>query len=164
MRQLFLSMEARLTGVAMVGSAVMLMAAATLGMLQVLTRFVFSEPLVWCEALTRFSLIWMVFLAIPTAFRIGAMISVDLMSRLAGVRFRKALSILVAALSIILMVVLLLVGWRYTQSGQYQTIAGLEQFTMFGAYLAVPVGSVFSIIAIIGHALNPRSSELETAQ
>jgi TRAP-type C4-dicarboxylate transport system permease small subunit len=35
---------------------------------------------------------------------------------------------------------------------------------MFWAYLAMPVGGVFSVISIIGNLLDPQRLELETAQ
>ena len=39
---------------------------------------------------------------------------------------------------------------------------GLENVSMFWAYLALPVGAVFSIIGIIGFWLDPQRMELET--
>jgi hypothetical protein len=35
---------------------------------------------------------------------------------------------------------------------------------MFWAYLALPVGAVFSMIGIVGNWLDPQRLELETAQ
>jgi TRAP-type C4-dicarboxylate transport system permease small subunit len=36
--------------------------------------------------------------------------------------------------------------------------------SMFWAYLALPVGGVFSIFGIIGNLIDPQRQELETAQ
>ena len=41
---------------------------------------------------------------------------------------------------------------------------GLENVSMFWAYLALPVGAVFSMIGIVGNLLDPQRLELETAQ
>ncbi len=35
---------------------------------------------------------------------------------------------------------------------------------MFWAYIAMPVGGVFCVIALIGNLIDPRRHELETAQ
>jgi TRAP-type C4-dicarboxylate transport system permease small subunit len=43
-------------------------------------------------------------------------------------------------------------------------MAGLESISMFWAYLAMPVGGVFSVIGIFGNLLDPQRLELETAQ
>jgi TRAP-type C4-dicarboxylate transport system permease small subunit len=44
-----------------------------------------------------------------------------------------------------------------------QSMIGLDGVSMFWAYLALPVGAAFSIVAIIGFWLDPQRMELETA-
>jgi TRAP-type C4-dicarboxylate transport system permease small subunit len=48
--------------------------------------------------------------------------------------------------------------------GGVQSMAGLESVSMFWAYLAMPVGGLFSVIGIIGNLIDPQRMELETAQ
>jgi len=60
--------------------------------------------------------------------------------------------------------VTIIVGWDYAQRGRVQSVIGLEDVSMFWAYLALPVGGVFSVIAVIGNFLDPQRMELETAQ
>ena len=55
-------------------------------------------------------------------------------------------------------------GSDYAWRGRFQTISGLESFSMTWAYLAVPVGAVFSGIAVIACLLDPRRQELATQQ
>ena len=43
-------------------------------------------------------------------------------------------------------------------------MAGLESLSMFWAYIAMPAGAVFAIIAIVANYIDPRRMELETAQ
>lgn len=114
--------------------------------------------------LIRFSLIWMVFLGIPVAFRIGAMVSVDVLYRWSGRRLRRALDVTVAAASLALIAVIVVVGWDYAKRGSVQTVIGLEDVSMFWAYLAMPVGGLFSAVAILGNLVDPKRLELETAQ
>lgn len=142
----------------------MLAIAACLGMTQVLMRFVFEQPSEWSEVLVRFSLIWMVFLGIPAAFRIGAMVSVDLMHRTAGPRFKRVLDGIIALASLALLSVIVWVGWDYAQRGKVQTMMGLEQISMFWAYIALPIGAAAGMISVIGNFLDPINRELETAQ
>jgi TRAP-type C4-dicarboxylate transport system permease small subunit len=142
----------------------MLAIAASLGLWQIITRFVIERPAEWTEVLIRFSLIWMVFLGIPQAFRLGAMVSVDVLYRWSGVKLKRVLDAMVAAAALTLMLVIIWVGWQYAQRGRVQTVIGLEDVSMFWAYLALPVGGVFSVIAIVGNFLDPMRLELETAQ
>ena len=59
-------------------------------------RFVFQQPAEWSEVLIRFTLIWMVFMGAPAAFRQGAMVCVDLAHRLAGPTGKRVLDWIVA--------------------------------------------------------------------
>jgi TRAP-type C4-dicarboxylate transport system permease small subunit len=164
MKNTFLTLERWCTAAAMAGACAMLALSASLGMFQILMRFVFEEPAEWTEVLIRFSLIWMVFLAIPMAFRQGAMVSVDVLRRYSPPVLRRLLDWLVALAALALMAVLIWWGWDYARRGGVQTMAGLESLTMFWAYLAMPVGGLFAVPGIVGNLLDPRHEELETAQ
>lgn len=148
----------------MAGACLMLAIASTLGMFQIITRFVLEEPAEWTEVLIRFSLIWMVFLAIPMAFRQGAMVSVDVLKRWAPPAMRRLLSGFVCIATLALLAVLIWWGWDYARRGGVQTMAGLESLSMFWAYLAVPVGALFAVFGVIGNLLEPQNTELENAQ
>lgn len=163
MRRLFLKFEQISTLISVVGACLMLAVAASFGVYQIYTRFVIESPAEWTEVLIRFSLIWMVFLGIPAAFRQGAMISVDVLSRWSSPRLRSALNGVVCSASLLLMAVIIYWGWDYAKRGGVQSMIGLENVSMFWAYLALPVGAVFSAIGIIGNWLDPRRDELESA-
>ena len=164
MKAWFLRLERLSTGASMALACVMLAIASSLGLFQIVTRFVLERPAEWTEVLIRFSLIWMVFLGIPTAFRIGAMVSVDALYRVSGPVVRRLLDAVVFLAAVLLVGVILWWGWDYSVRGRVQTVIGLESFSMFWAYLAMPVGAVFSLIALVGHLLDPQRNELESAQ
>ena len=164
MKKAFLMFERGATFAALLGACAMLVIAASLGMFQIVTRFVLEQPAEWTEVLIRFSLIWMVFLAIPSAFRQGAMVSVDVLYRWSPPRVRRVLDYVVALAALALIGVIVWWGWDYAQRGGVQSMAGLESVSMFWAYVAMPVGGVFSAIGIIGNLIDPQRLELETAQ
>ncbi len=164
MKKAFLMFERGATFAALLGACAMLVIAASLGMFQIVTRFVLEQPAEWTEVLVRFSLIWMVFLAIPSAFRQGAMVSVDVLYRWSPPRVRRVLDYVVAVAALALIGVIVWWGWDYAQRGGVQSMAGLESVSMFWAYVAMPVGGVFSAIGIVGNLLDPQRLELETAQ
>jgi TRAP-type C4-dicarboxylate transport system permease small subunit len=163
-RDLILRTERGTTALATALACAMLVIAAGLGMWQIITRFIIERPAEWTEVLIRFSLIWMVFLGIPMAFRLGAMVSVDVLYRWSGARLRRFLDTMVAVAALLLIGVIVVVGWQYAQRGSVQSVIGLENVSMFWAYLALPVGGVFSAIAIVGNWLDPTRLELENAQ
>jgi len=164
MKSLFLSVERFTTTLSMLIACLMLAVAASLGMFQIITRFVLETPAEWTEVLIRFSLIWMVFMGIPMAFRQGAMVSVDVLYRWSGPSMKRVLDSVVAAAALVLVAVIIWWGWDYANRGKVQSMIGLEDVSMFWAYLAMPVGALFSIFGILGNWLDPQRLELETAQ
>jgi TRAP-type C4-dicarboxylate transport system permease small subunit len=164
MKDLFLKLDRYTTSFSMAVACAMLALAACLGLFQIITRFVLEQPAEWTEVLIRFSLIWMVFMGIPMAFRQGAMVSVDVLHRMVKPGMRRALEWLVCTASLLLVGIMVWKGVDYAWRGRVQSISGLEDYSMFWAYLAMPVGGMFAAIGIIGNALDPKRQELETAQ
>lgn len=164
MKQQFLRFEHWTTWIAMVFACLMMALASVLAIHQIVTRFVLESPAEWTEVLIRFSLIWMVFLGIPTAFRQGAMVSVDMLYKLSGQRGRRVLDTVVSLAALLLCAIIFWWGLDYTLRGRVQSMIGLEGVSMFWAYLALPVGAVFSMISIFGNWLDPKRLELENAQ
>ncbi|MHB1124614.1 MAG: TRAP transporter small permease [Ramlibacter sp.] len=164
MKEAFLKFERWTTGAAMIGACLMMVAAVGLGVFQIVTRFVLEQPAEWSEILIRVSLIWMVFLGIPAAFRYGAMVSVDVLYRWSPPKVRRLLDWVVCLAALSLIGIIIWWGWDYAQRGSVQSMAGLESISMFWAYLALPVGGVFCVFGILGNLLDPIRMELETAQ
>ncbi len=164
MKNAFLTFERWTTFIAMLGACAMLALSASLGMFQIVTRFILEQPAEWTEVMIRFSLIWMVFLAIPAAFRQGAMVSVDVLYRWSPPKMRRLLDWVVSVAAMALIGIIIWWGWDYAKRGGVQSMAGLESVSMFWAYLAMPVGGIFCIVGIIGNLIDPLRMELETAQ
>jgi TRAP-type C4-dicarboxylate transport system permease small subunit len=164
MKNTFLKFERVTTGFSLVVACIMISIASSLGIFQVFTRYVLEQPAEWSEVLIRFSLIWMVFMGIPTAFRQGAMVSVDVLYRWSPPKVKRVLDFVVCAAALLLIGVIIWWGWDYSLRGKVQSVIGLEGVSMFWAYLAMPVGGVFSAIGIIGNFFDPQRQELETAQ
>ena len=158
MKQLFLRFEHWTTSIAMMLACIMMALSAIFAIHQIFTRFVIESPAEWTEVLIRFSLIWMVFLGIPTAFRQGAMVSVDLLYRMSGQRGRRVLDTVVAAAAMLLCGVIFWWGLDYTNRGSVQSMIGLEGVSMFWAYLALPVGGGFQHDQHCGQLVRPAAS------
>ena len=164
MKDTFLKIERFTTGLSMIIACGMLIIASSLGMFQIITRFILERPAEWTEVLIRFSLIWMVFMGIPMAFRQGAMVSVDVLYRWSSAPIKRVLDYVVCIAALVLISIVVYWGWNYANRGSVQSIIGLEGVSMFWAYLAMPVGGLFSILGIFGNLLDPQRLELETAQ
>ena len=163
MKTCFLAIERRLTALIIVIACVLLGIASTLGMYQVLTRFIFGQPSTWSEIAIRLILIWMVMFGVVVAFREGAQISVDLMYRLSG-RYQRLLHLLITTVILLFLGVIIWYGIDITWRTRFQEIGGMEFLPMSVGYAALPVGAAFAILAAIANFLDPRHAELETQQ
>ena len=164
MKHAFLKLERWTTGFATLVACLMLAIASALGMFQIVTRFVLEQPAEWTEILIRLSLIWMVFMGIPAAFRQGAMVSVDVLYRWSPVKVKRVLDWVVCLAALLLIGIIIWWGWDYALRGRVQSMAGLESISMFWGYVAMPIGAMFCVIGIIGNLIDPQRQELETAQ
>ena len=163
MKTYFLAIERRLTALIIVIACLLLGIASTLGLYQVLTRFIFGQPSTWSEIAIRLVIIWMVMFGVVVAFREGAQVSVDLMYRLSG-RYQRPLHCLITLISVLFLGVIIWYGIDIAWRVRFQEIAGLEFLPMSIGYAALPVGATFAIIAVIANYLDPRHSELDTQQ
>lgn len=164
MKNILLAVESVTTRFSLFIACLMMALAATLGMFQVVMRFILEIPAEWTEVLIRFSLVWMVFMGIPYAFRVGAMVSVDVMYRVVGARGKRVFDFVTSVAALTLVAVIIWWGWDYSYRGRVQTVSGLESISMFWAYLALPVGGLFCVPAILANFFDPQRNELENAQ
>jgi TRAP-type C4-dicarboxylate transport system permease small subunit len=164
MKSAFLTFSRGLSTFSLGVACLMLLLSACLGMFQIVTRFVFEQPAEWTEVLIRFFLIWMVFMGLPEAFRVGSMVSIDLMHRIAPPALKRVLDVIIMGATLALLAAIIWYGWDYAQRGKVQTMAGLEEISMLWAYLALPVGAAFAVFGVIANFLEPQNRELDTAQ
>lgn len=144
----FLRFEDFTTGLALRLSITFLVIATALALFQVTTRFVFGSPSTWSEVITRSAMIWSVFLGVAVAFRHGAMISVEIIQQVLPPRLGFALFMLANTLSVIFFAILFWQGWAMAERVASQKLAALD-ISIAWAYAALPVGSVFIIIAVL---------------
>ncbi len=159
----FLRFEQRLSSFIVAAACILLAIASLLGFMQVLSRFIFNQPLSWSEVLIRMVIIWMVMFGVVIAFREGAQVSVDLMFRLSG-RFQRALHFMITLVAVLFLAVIVWYGIDIAWRTRFQEIGGMEFLPMSVGYAALPVGAFFAIIAAIANFLDPKHRELETQQ
>ena len=163
MKNQFLLLERTLSAIIIRVGCVLLGVASTLGIMQVLSRFIFNQPLAWSEVLIRIVIIWMVMFGVVIAFREGAQVSVDLMFRLSG-RFQRPLHFMITLVAVLFLAVIVWYGIDIAWRTRFQEIGGMEFLPVSVGYAALPTGAFFAIIAAIANYLDPKHNELETQQ
>ena len=135
--------------------------AATVGFWQVMSRFVFGDPLDWSEVLTRVSVIWTVFLGLPAALRAGALLAVDFSRRqLAGTAAGRWLELAVGLLTFAVLALLIHFGIQMTWRTRFQVLAGLE-VPISVVYAAIPFGAAFGALALLARLADGQREDRE---
>lgn len=162
MRAALMALDRFTTAIASGMAQLLLALCVACGFYQVLSRFVLNQPSDWTEVLTRFMLIWMVYLGTAVAIRTGALVSVEVLYNMSKGRWRVLLEAVITMFSLGFLGILAWFGFVVAWRVRFQNVAGLE-VSMQWAYLAIPVGAIFSMIAVIAHFYDPQRRELENA-
>jgi TRAP-type C4-dicarboxylate transport system permease small subunit len=144
-------------------AAALLATISILGLYQVLIRFVFNQPSSWTEEIIGRLLIWTVALGVAAAFRQGALVSVDVMLRWSRGRWRQAVRLIILVVTATFLGLLAWVGYDLAWRIRFQTFASVP-ISISWAYLALPVGATFSLLAVLAHYFDPINRELEAQQ
>jgi TRAP-type C4-dicarboxylate transport system permease small subunit len=160
--QALLALERLVTRGSVFVACCLLAAAASIGLLQVIARFVLSRPTTWSEPLVRTLLIWMAYLGLCGVIRMGAMVSVDALYRASRGRGRALLDALITGSTLALLLILAWYGAQLAYRARFQNLAGLE-IPVFWAYAAIPSGAAVAVLAVLAHYFDPLHDELEAA-
>src|SRR5256885_9716606 len=106
------------------GVAAIFAAMCVVGLLQVFNRFVLNRSLSWSEEFQIFAHIWIVFLAIPIAYRRGAHLSMDSLRAKLPRRAGLVFDYLIEVLSIWFAASLLWFGYRVALGAKPQESPG----------------------------------------
>lgn len=90
---------------------------------QVFFRYVLNSALPWPEEASRFLMMWSTALMAPTAFRRGGFVAIDMVIRLLPRMVATALSVLLMAVTILVLWIALGIGWSEVTGlgGRFET-------------------------------------------
>jgi TRAP-type transport system small permease protein len=128
--------------------AVIFAAMCAVGLLQVFNRFVLNRSLSWSEEFQIFSHVWIVFLAIPIAYRRGAHLAVESFSGMLPPRLRRVFDFFVEILWIWFGVALAWLAWRVSEVAKLQSSPGLD-LPMNYVYYSMVVGGLYLAFVVI---------------
>lgn len=124
------------------------LAFSLVGGLQIFNRFALGLPLSWSEEFQKFGHVWMVFIAIPVAYRKGAHIGMDAIL----IRMPQAIQRAIALISEIMWLILALAIGVYTERlmevAKFQDSPGLG-LRMDWVYAGMMLGAAYlALIAV----------------
>ncbi len=159
LRNMLLVIERFTTRTALILSVTMLGLAATFAFYQVITRFVLNDPSHFSEVASRSLIIWSVFLGAANVFRRNEMMRVEVIFTLLPQRVHIALEYGIALLCLLFFVLLAYFSFQMGLRVKPQRMAGMD-VSIAWAYAALPVGSAFAVIALLGRLFDPAMREV----
>ena len=122
---------------------------------QVFSRYVLNHPLRWSEELSRYLLVWIVFLGAWAALKEGRHLGMDILSRHIPPRWRTRLGVVVDAVVLAFLIAVLAIAPEILEITSRQRSAVLR-VPMSLIYLAFPVGAALMSVEIVLGWLDPR--------
>lgn len=123
--------------------------------LQVITRFVVDYPLSWTEEISKYLMVYIVFLGSALAMRDHQHIAIDFLPEVLGGKSKHRLTIIVLWISILFFAVLTYYGSILTVIVAGQASPTL-QFSMSLAYAAIPLGSILMLLNAVAVLIEMR--------
>jgi len=123
-------------------------AMCAVGLLQVFNRFVLNRSLSWSEEFQIYCHVWIVFLAIPIAYRHGAHLSVDSLRKLFPRRLGVVFDLFIELLWIWFAVALTWLSWKVSEVAKLQSSPGLEM-PMSYVYYGMVVGGGYLLLVVL---------------
>lgn len=131
--------------------------------MQVATRFVINYPLSWSEEISRYLMIYIVFLGSALAVRTNDHIAIDFLLEIVSPKNKKRLNVITLLISALFFAMLTYFGFQLTLVVIGQATPTL-QFSMAWAYAAIPVGALLmllNVFAVLIQMRKKRTSETE---
>jgi TRAP-type C4-dicarboxylate transport system permease small subunit len=113
--------------------------------IEVILRYVFSSSLIFTEELSRYLMVWVVFLGSSIAVRDGAHIRISMALNFLPLQWQRAAAVTADLLILVFLGVTAVEGIRILPKQLSQMPTTLD-VPMFWFYLAIPVGSLLMII------------------
>jgi TRAP-type C4-dicarboxylate transport system permease small subunit len=148
-RRLILGFDRLLGRIEAVALAAMVAAITAVTFLQVFTRYVTGNPLIWTEELARYLFVWITLVGGAAAVRTRGHFGLDILRR-----FAPPLRVPLGAMS--MLIVFAFLGMLF-YTGILETVQASTQIShaigvnMHWAYLSIPIGAGLALWHVIAH-------------
>jgi TRAP-type C4-dicarboxylate transport system permease small subunit len=117
---------------------------------QVVSRYVFDDPLIWSEEAARYLFVWVTMIGAALGMREGGHYGLDIVLKRLPAPVRSVVGTIAALVVLAFLAVLFVTGAQETELAAMQYSATLPM-RMHWAYLALPVGAGLTILHLTAH-------------
>lgn len=115
---------------------------------EVILRYIFSHSLIFTEELSRYLMVWIVFLGSALAIRDGSHIRISILVSRLSPRLQHLTQLTAYGLTLIFLTVITIEGLKILPRQLYQMCITIN-ISLFYFYLAIPVGSILMVIFLL---------------
>ena len=116
---------------------------------QIIFRYFFSIGLSWADELSRYTLVWVVFLGGSVAVDSFENTAVTFVKQKLSEKVAKMVRIVFEILIVIFMCFLFITGLRFAELGETTQTLSLGGITLYWPFMAIPVGSILMAFSYI---------------
>jgi C4-dicarboxylate transporter DctQ subunit len=142
---MFFRILSRLIEIAIIIGAAFIVTIVTT---EVVLRYVFKHSLIFTEELSRYLMVWIVFLGGALAVRDEAHIRINILVKRLNPTLGKAAHLLAHGLVLLFLVIVAVEGFRILPDQLRQMCTTID-VSLFYFYLAIPVGAVLMIVYLL---------------
>lgn len=127
----------------------LLCAEVVIVVMQIVSRYVFSDPLSWTDQMCRFGLVWIVMLGFPVIFYKKQTVAFDLLFERVHGTTRHVLELFICICGIFFAIVFFICSVQYVQKSGYLPVSGFPWMKFWMLYISMVVSSVLLFIEMV---------------
>lgn len=117
---------------------------------QVVSRYGFNHTPIWSEELSRFLVVWSIFIGVAIGVRNNQHIGVDAVIRFLPSKLKLASEVLLNLIGVVVLGILIFNSIEFIQhTMEYEQLSPAMRIPMYIPYIAMPVGLSLSILHFI---------------
>lgn len=118
--------------------------------IQIVSRYIMNDPLGFSDEIARYAYVWMTFIGLSLAAKHELHVKVELIDLIIHGRFRHWMKLVIDFGVMILLVIMLCLGFRYTAFSSVNRWASLPMFSMSLVNISFPIGCSIATLRTIG--------------
>ena len=136
---------------------------------QVISRYGFNYTPIWAEELSRFLVVWSIFIGVAIGVRNNQHIGVDAVIRFLPHKLKLASEVLLNLIGVVVLGILIFNSIEFIQhTMEYEQLSPAMRIPMYIPYIAMPVGLGLSIVHFLHNIVklfvNPDEAESALAK
>lgn len=127
---------------------ILVIAMMTVGVMQIVYRYVLRSSLAWSEEFIRYCFVWTTFLCVPVGIHEGKHVAIDSLKKKIPNKYLKYYNVLIYLIEAFVFIILIHFGYTFAMKNTSQLSAAMKLPMVF-VIAAIPVSGFLGILYVI---------------